>query len=53
MGYSIMPNVVSSEAAAEMRGVSIYVSVSAEPDARTGLDPMDPMGATQEARAAR
>ena len=34
-GYFIMPNVVSSEAAAEMRGVIKNVILSPEPDART------------------
>ena len=52
-GYFIMPNVVSSEAAAEMRGVIKNVILSPEPDARTDIDPMDPMGDTPEAHAAR
>lgn len=52
-GYFIARNLVSVEAAAEMRGVIKNVLLSPEPDARTDADPMDPMGDTPEARAAR
>ena len=52
-GYFIARSLVSVEAAAEMRGVIKNVLLSPEPDARTDADPMDPMGDTPEARAAR
>ena len=52
-GYYILRGVVSSEEAAEMRGVIKNVILSPEPDARTDIDPMDPMGDTPAARASR
>ena len=52
-GYFIVRDVVSAEAAAEMRGVIKNVILSPEPDARADADPMDPMGDTPGARAAR
>lgn len=52
-GYYVVRNAVSGETATEMRGVIKNVILAPEPDARTDADPMDPMGDTPEARAAR
>ena len=52
-GYFVLRGVVSADAAAEMRGVIKNIILTPEPEARTDADPMDPMGDTPAARAAR
>jgi hypothetical protein len=52
-GYFILRNAVPRDAAIEVRGVIKNMILTPEPDVRTDDDPMDPMGDTPEARAAR
>lgn len=52
-GYYVAQRVIPPEAAAELRGVIKNQVLLPEPDGRPDTDPMDPMGDTPEARAAR
>jgi hypothetical protein len=52
-GYYIARDVISREAATELRGVIKNQVLLPEPDGRPDLDPMDPMGNSPEERAAR
>lgn len=52
-GYFILRNVLSHDAAVELRGVIKNILLTPEPDVRADADPMDPMGDGAEARAAR
>ncbi|MFP6645209.1 MAG: phytanoyl-CoA dioxygenase family protein [Candidatus Latescibacterota bacterium] len=52
-GYFVLRSVVNPEEAAEMRGVIKNIILTPEPEQRVEADPMDPMGDTPEARAAR
>ena len=52
-GYFIARDVVSTETATELRGVIKNVLLEPEPSGHPDSDPMDPMGDTPDARAAR
>lgn len=52
-GYLIIRGLVPAETAFEMRGVIKNVILSPEADESANLDPMDPMGDSPTARAAR
>lgn len=52
-GFFILPHFFSSEIAVEMRGVIKNELLKPEPEGRPDVDPMDPMGDTPDARAAR
>lgn len=52
-GYFILRDVVPRDTAIELRGVIKDTILQPEPDAKADADPMDPMGNTPEARAAR
>ncbi|MBT3603523.1 MAG: phytanoyl-CoA dioxygenase family protein [Candidatus Latescibacteria bacterium] len=52
-GYFVLKNVVSKDIAFEMRGVIKNEVLKPEPDGRPDADPMDPMGDSIEAKAAR
>lgn len=52
-GYFIIRNVISSDEACELRGVIKNTILMPEPDTKTDVDPMDPMGDSPEARRAR
>lgn len=52
-GYYIARQVIPREIAIEMRGVIKNQVLQPEPDGRPDADPMDPMGDTPAARAAR
>jgi len=52
-GYFILRNVLSHDAAVELRGVIKNILLTPEPDVRADADPMDPMADSPEARASR
>ena len=52
-GYFVIDNVVDRETAIEMRGVIKNTILMPEPETRADADPMDPMGNSPAARAAR
>ncbi|MBM4460592.1 MAG: phytanoyl-CoA dioxygenase family protein [Chloroflexi bacterium] len=52
-GYFILRNVLPHDAAVEIRGVIKNILLAPEPDVRADVDPMDPMGDSPQARAAR
>jgi len=52
-GYFIAKQVISSETAAELRGVVKNQILLPEPDGRPDVDPLDPMGNSPADRAAR
>ena len=52
-GYFIERNVIPQELAFELRGVIKNTILMPEPDTKADADPMDPMGNTPAARAAR
>jgi hypothetical protein len=52
-GFFIVRTLVTPDEAAEMRGVIKNVILTPEPATRADADPMDPMGNTPAARAAR
>ena len=52
-GYFTVRNVIPQETATELRGVIKNTILMPEPDMQADADPMDPMGDTVKARAAR
>ena len=52
-GYFIIPQVIAYDVALELRGVIKNTILMPEPDTKADADPMDPMGDTPAARAAR
>lgn len=52
-GYFVIRNLIPRDTAIELRGVIKDIILKPEPDSKTNADPMDPMGNTVEARAAR
>lgn len=52
-GYFVLKNCIPQDVAFEMRGVIKNELLKPEPDGRPDGDPMDPMGDTPEAKAAR
>lgn len=52
-GYFILRNVIPRDLAIELRGVIKNTILMPEPDTKADADPMDPMGDTPAARAAR
>lgn len=52
-GYFVLKNIVPRDIAIEMRGVIKNEVLKPEPDGRPDADPMDPMGDSPEAKAAR
>ena len=52
-GYFVIRNVIPRDNAIELRGVLKDILLRPETDTRADVDPMDPMGDTPQARAAR
>jgi hypothetical protein len=52
-GYFILRNAIPRDTAIEVRGVIKNMILTPDPDVRADADPMDPMGDSPDARAAR